>query len=387
MAKRRSGTVRIKEVSRITGLTEKTIGFYEEKQLIHPEQTRIKIFRSYTEDDIDRLKLVACLRKLDFSISDIITMQDDRERIPGVLRSYQEKNAADLEFKARVMERLKQIEYGSVSSVRDLGEYLKEIAEDRPLPEADVELQFYRIDGLTREEMERKVKDYYERQSLKDKRKTMRKIACAAALYIASAVLILIIGLLTWRNTYYLGYIPSYRDNLGWKWILIPQFGMMLGVVTTIFAKALRNISCKDEPAAKTSLRGFRTTALVLLGSLLLGVFTSIRSCKILGQVKTEAANTARQEWSELYRMADWVLDHCLDFRGNETWDHSGSVMYVNQTRYNFPYNYTDSLHTKMHDLLVSSYDLIFAESLRSRINDLADKYTEATEELFKSIY
>jgi hypothetical protein len=46
--------VRIKEVSQITGLTEKTIRFYEEKQLLQPEQTEIngRIFRSYTEQNI-----------------------------------------------------------------------------------------------------------------------------------------------------------------------------------------------------------------------------------------------------------------------------------------------------------------------------------------------
>jgi hypothetical protein len=78
--------------------------------------------------------------------NDIIVMQDEPERIPEIFKSYQEKNAVDLEFKTRVMERLKQIEYSSVSSIRDLGEYLKKIAEDRALPAADVELQFYRID-------------------------------------------------------------------------------------------------------------------------------------------------------------------------------------------------------------------------------------------------
>ncbi|NLC69557.1 MAG: MerR family transcriptional regulator [Clostridiaceae bacterium] len=240
--------MRIKEVSQITGLTEKTIRFYEEKQLIHPGQTEIngRIFRSYTKHDIDQLNLIACLRKLDFSISDIATMQNDPERIPGILNSYRKKNAVDLEFKTRVMERLKQIEYGSVSSVRDLGEYLKEIAQDRSLPEADVKLQFYKIDGLTKEEMDREVQDYYERQSMKDKRETRRKITGTAVLYIASVVLILIIGLLTWRNIYYLGYIPSYRDNLGWKWILIPQFGLLIGAVSYIFIKTMRNISYKE---------------------------------------------------------------------------------------------------------------------------------------------
>lgn len=434
--------MRIKEVSQITGLTEKTIRFYEEKQLIHPEQTEIngRIFRSYTEQDIDRLNLVAGLRKLDFSISDIIVMQEEPERIPEILKSYQEKNAEDIEFKTRVMERLKQIEYSSVSSIRDLGEYLKEIAEDRPLPAADVELQFYRIDGLTKEEMDREVQNYYEQQSIKHERKIRRMITGTAVLYITTVVLILIIGLLTWRNTYYLGYIPSFKDDLGWKWVLIPLFGLLTGAVSYIFAKMLRNISHKDESAVTSGLRSFRATTLVLMGSLLIGCFVSLQSYKSLEQAEIKAVSAARQEWYELYRMTDWVQRDYLDSATNETRDYSGFVLYVNQTCYNFPYTSTDRLHTKMYDLLIWSYDLIFKElqytsskaspeereqlekmladinrelmqiskeildkpdqelaeltrhdtkagkEFRSRINGFVDKYTEETEKLFKSI-
>lgn len=435
--------MRIKEVSQITGLTEKTIRFYEEKQLIHPEQTKIngRIFRSYTEHDIEQLNLVASLRKLDFSISDIIDMQDDSEKIPEILKSYQEKTVADIELKTKVMERLKQVKYSSVSSIRDLVEYLKEIAEDRPLPAADVELQFYKIDGLTREEMDREVQGYYERLSMEHKRKIRKRNTGIVVLYITSVVLTVITGLLTWRNTYYLGYIPSYQDNLVWKWTLIPLFGLLIGTISYIFAKTMRNINHKDESAVISGLRGFRTAAFILLGSLLAGSFVLVQSYKSLEQAKTEAAVVARQEWYELYRMTDWIQMYYIDYGENEAEDNSGLVMYVNQTCYNFPYNNMDRLHTNMHDLLIWSYDLIFkelqnttskaspekreqlekmladinwelmqiskeilekpdpelaeltrhdsdaGEVLRSRINAFVDKYMGETEKLFKSTY
>jgi hypothetical protein len=154
------------------------------------------------------LNLVAGLRKLDFSISDIVTMRDEPGRIPEILENYREKTATDLEFRTGVLERLKQVDPNSISSIRELGEYLKGIAEKRPLPASDVELQFYRIDGLTREEMEREVRDYYERLSLGQKREVRKMKTDSAVLYAASVALILITGLLTWRNIYYLGYIP-----------------------------------------------------------------------------------------------------------------------------------------------------------------------------------
>lgn len=430
--------MKIKEVSQITGLTEKTIRFYENKGLIQPEQTKIngRVFRNYTDHDIEQLNLVASLRKLDFSISDIIDMRDNPERIPDILKSYQEKAAADLEFKTKVLERLKQVNYRSVSSIRDLGEYLKEIAGDRPLPATDVELQFYRIDGLTREEMDREVQGYHERLFMERKRKIRRE---STSLYIISVVLTLITGLLTWRNTYYLGYIPSYQDNLGWKWILIPLFGLLIGAVSYIFAKTMRNIHHKDESAVTCGLGVFRTSAFMLMGSLLLWSFVLVQSYKSLEQAKTEAAVAARQEWYEIYRMTHRVQVHYLDSGENEDGDNSSLVLYVNQTCYNFPYS--DRLHTKMHNLLIWCYDPIFKELhytnskaslekreqlgkmlaginrelmqiskeilerpdeelaeltrndskagkiLRSRINALVDKYMEETEKLFRSIY
>lgn len=435
--------MRIKEVSKVTGLTEKTIRFYEEKQLIHPEQKMIngRVFRSYTEHDIEQLNLVAGLRKLDFSISDIIAMRDEPERIPEILKSYREKAAADLEFKTEVLERLNQINSNSVLSIKDLGEYLKEIAEDRPLPAADVELQFYRIDGLTREEMDREVHGYHERLSMEQKRKIRRQKTGIAVLYITSVVLTLIAGLFTWRNTYYLGYIPSPLDNLGWKWVLIPLFVLLIGATSYIYAKTLRNFRYADESAVIPGLRNFRAVVSTLLIILLAGIFVLNMSYKSLERAKTEAAAAARQEWYELYRMAERVQTQYLDSGGNEAGDNSGFVFYVNQTCYNFPYSNRDRLHTKMHDLLIWSYDLIFRElhntassaspeereklkkmladinqelmqiskvilekpdqelaeltrhdskagaMLRNRINAFVDKYTEETEMLFKSIY
>jgi len=432
--------VRIKEVSQITGLTEKTIRFYEEKQLIQPEQTEIngRIFRSYTEQNIAQLNLVAVLRKLDFAISDILSMQDDPGSISEILKGYQEKTAADLAFKADVMEKLKEVEYSAVSSVWDLGEYLKGIAEDRPLPAADVELQFYRIDGLTKEEIDGEVKGYYERISMAHERKDRRKTVWNVALYIASIVLIMILGLLTWRNIHYLGYIPAYQDDLGWKWLLIPLFGLLMGAVTYFFTKSLQRKSEKGESSAPDS-KGFRLTALVLSFSLMIGVFASLQSFKTLARLKEEAGLAARQEWYTLYRMTQFVQMDYLDSDERKMGD-SGLVTYVNQTCYNYPFNNNDRLHTRMHDMLIWSYDLLFrelqdtdfkatpeqrdrmenmlaeinrelmqiskeildmpdselaeltrydnkaGEGLRSLINLMVLKYTEATDNLFRSI-
>lgn len=61
----------IKEAEKLTGLTSKSIRFYEEKKLINIERNAENDYRTFTEEDIKRLKLIKILRYLDFSIEDI----------------------------------------------------------------------------------------------------------------------------------------------------------------------------------------------------------------------------------------------------------------------------------------------------------------------------
>ena len=82
--------MQIKDVSLETGLSNKTIRFYEERGLIHPktEYRNGKHFRDYREEDIETLKMVAVLRKCLFSLEQIKTMLDHPEQTPDVFTEY-----------------------------------------------------------------------------------------------------------------------------------------------------------------------------------------------------------------------------------------------------------------------------------------------------------
>ncbi len=60
----------IKDVEKATGLTTKSIRYYEEKGLINIKRND-NDYRNYTELDIERLKLIKILRYINFSIEDI----------------------------------------------------------------------------------------------------------------------------------------------------------------------------------------------------------------------------------------------------------------------------------------------------------------------------
>lgn len=74
--------MQIKELSERTGLQDKTIRFYEEVGVLPPAKRLPNGYRNYAEADVERVKFVAGLRRLDLSlddVSEILAMRDRRE--------------------------------------------------------------------------------------------------------------------------------------------------------------------------------------------------------------------------------------------------------------------------------------------------------------------
>jgi DNA-binding transcriptional MerR regulator len=72
----------IKEFARQTGLSAKTIRYYEKIGLLPTPRRMENGYRAYDESDVSRAKLVAGTRTLDFSLDDIkeiLAMRDHRE--------------------------------------------------------------------------------------------------------------------------------------------------------------------------------------------------------------------------------------------------------------------------------------------------------------------
>jgi DNA-binding transcriptional MerR regulator len=74
--------MQIKELSARTGLPDKTIRYYESVGVLPPPKRLPNGYRDYGEADVGRIKFVAGLRRLDFSLDDIgeiLAMRDRRE--------------------------------------------------------------------------------------------------------------------------------------------------------------------------------------------------------------------------------------------------------------------------------------------------------------------
>lgn len=72
--------MQINELVQRTGVTAKTIRYYEEIELLPPPARQANGYRQYIEKDIERLSLVAGARRLDFSLAEIKEILDLRDR-------------------------------------------------------------------------------------------------------------------------------------------------------------------------------------------------------------------------------------------------------------------------------------------------------------------
>ncbi|MCH5314720.1 MAG: MerR family transcriptional regulator [Eubacterium sp.] len=83
--------MKIKEVSKLTNLTDKAIRFYINNGLLNPSYTENYAGRknySFNENDVEVLKKIALLRSYSFSVSDIKRMLDDDSEICDVLENH-----------------------------------------------------------------------------------------------------------------------------------------------------------------------------------------------------------------------------------------------------------------------------------------------------------
>ncbi|MEX2144686.1 MAG: MerR family transcriptional regulator [Anaerolineales bacterium] len=89
----------IRELAELTGVPAKTIRYYEEIDLLPPPSRKPNGYREYSEVDVDRLKLVAGARHLEFTLDDVKEILDlrDRQIAPcGVLLHMVENKAQEI---------------------------------------------------------------------------------------------------------------------------------------------------------------------------------------------------------------------------------------------------------------------------------------------------
>ena len=81
----------INEVESIVKLSKKSIRYYEEQGLIKPGRNDENKYRSYSEDDVTRLKEIKILRELGVTINDLKDYYNDKLSLDELINDRKKK--------------------------------------------------------------------------------------------------------------------------------------------------------------------------------------------------------------------------------------------------------------------------------------------------------
>ena len=80
--------MQIKQVELLVGMSQKNIRFYEKEGLLCPRREAGNGYRSYTDEDVERLRRIKLLRKLDVPLSEIAVMLEGRLTLAQGMRRH-----------------------------------------------------------------------------------------------------------------------------------------------------------------------------------------------------------------------------------------------------------------------------------------------------------
>ena len=116
MARVTEGTFAIGEISRLVGLSQRTIRYYEEIGLLHSVRRIENGKRVYTEHDVRRLKFINRLKVLGLSLAEMVELKkiyrkqrNNREILPKLLEILDERATQIDERVAQLMTLKKEI--------------------------------------------------------------------------------------------------------------------------------------------------------------------------------------------------------------------------------------------------------------------------------------
>ncbi len=135
--------MKMKEVLAQTGLTDRAVRLYIDNGLIAPDIEENYSGRKnieFSQADIDRLKNIALLRKIGFSIPDIKEISQGGENTKSIIEAFIQQKQENIESDTLVLEQLKNIPLDSKITMESLCLQLSSAAENKQVPKEDLQL-------------------------------------------------------------------------------------------------------------------------------------------------------------------------------------------------------------------------------------------------------
>jgi len=118
--------LQIGEVAERTGVTQRTLRFYEEKGLLRPPSRMEGGFRLYSEEDVKRVKMIRRLQDLlGVTLADIKEMVDAQEMLRELRAQYRPESG--VEEKRRQLEKAIEVVQAQYAIVKQKCEQMEEM--------------------------------------------------------------------------------------------------------------------------------------------------------------------------------------------------------------------------------------------------------------------
>lgn len=133
--------MKIKAVSEITNLSDRTIRYYIEQKLIFPLYFENYLGRKsfdFSQENIDELKNIAVLRKFDFSIEEIREIINDAEKSKTVIQNVKARTQEIVADGQRRQSSLSRIQDDKAYTLAELAQELSKASEDLPKTEETI---------------------------------------------------------------------------------------------------------------------------------------------------------------------------------------------------------------------------------------------------------
>lgn len=134
--------MKIKEVIEQTGLTDKAIRLYINNSLVAPsieENYSGRKSIDFSDEDVERLKNVALLRKAGFSIADIKEILSDENSVNEIVNRFIEEKEKDIQRDTGIVNILKNVSDEKLTFER-LSDALSETTAENDVPEEDMQV-------------------------------------------------------------------------------------------------------------------------------------------------------------------------------------------------------------------------------------------------------
>ena len=144
--------MKMKEVVARTGLSEKTIRFYEERGLVKPETEwrNGRTYHEFSDQNVDTLNAVVKLREARFAIGEILSIQNDPRTLPDILDVYRKRIKQEHAAMTQLQDFATSLNAAKINNFQEL---YQELCNQPVKTEAYIpELHFGKFDSETDEE-------------------------------------------------------------------------------------------------------------------------------------------------------------------------------------------------------------------------------------------